>query len=91
MVHLQECASQEVGCRQTCKSSISYMVCSSFASWKLLGISCCGNDSTVKPLSYGPLRYGHLPQPGSRFALFYADIAEIVGSTVGVAYYSLST
>ena len=28
-----------------------------------------------------PLRYGHLPQPGSRFALFYANIAEIVGST----------
>ena len=41
---------------------------------------------TVEPLRYGPLRYGHLPQPGS---LFYADIAEIVGSTVGVAYYSL--
>ena len=40
---------------------------------------------TVEPLSYGPLRYGHLPQPGS----YYADIAEIVGSTVGVAYYSL--
>ena len=49
----------------------------------------CDKIVTVEPLRYGPLRYGHLPQLGSRFALFYADIAEIVGSTVGVAYYCL--
>ena len=43
----------------------------------------------VKPLLSGLLLSGHLPQPGSWFALFYADVAEIVGSMVGVAYYSL--
>ena len=41
---------------------------------------------TVKPLLSGLLLSKHLPQPGSWFTLFYADIAEIVGNTVGVAY-----
>ena len=43
----------------------------------------------VKPLLSGLLLSGHFPQPGSWFSLFYADVAEIVGNTVGVAYYSL--
>ena len=39
---------------------------------------------TVKPLLSGLLLSGH-------WVLFYDDLAEIVGSTVGVAYYSLYT
>ena len=49
------------------------------------------HDNTVEPLSSGLRLSGYLPQPGSLFSLFYADLAENVGSTVGVAYYSLYT
>ena len=41
--------------------------------------------NAIKPLRYGHPRYGHLPQLGSYFML---TVAEIVGSKVGVAYYS---
>ena len=34
-----------------------------------------------------PLRYGHLPQPGSWFTLFYADVAEIVGCGLCILRY----
>ena len=44
---------------------------------------------TAKPLLPGLPRYGHLPQPQAAGSLFYADLAETVGSTVGVANYSL--
>ena len=52
--------------------------------------SAATNKNVQSNLSYPDSCYpGTLPQPGSRFSLFYADLAEILGSTVGVACYSL--
>ena len=67
-------------CSLSLTHSLSYLPSSLFPTFLLTPL-------TVKPLLSGLLLSGHLPQPGT--INFYADIAEIVHNTVGVAYYSL--